>query len=42
LERRYLKWAHIAHLHVWNISYGQKNGKLVIWLPTTKSRESTW
>jgi hypothetical protein len=26
LELRYLKWAHIAHLNIWNISYGQKKG----------------
>jgi hypothetical protein len=31
LERRCLKWARIAHLHIWNTSYGQKN----IW-------ESSW
>jgi hypothetical protein len=22
LERKYLKWARIAHLDIWNISYG--------------------
>jgi len=27
LERRCLKWAHIAHLDIWNISYGQKKGQ---------------
>jgi len=27
LERRCLKWAHIAHLDIWNISYGQKKGR---------------
>jgi hypothetical protein len=27
LELRYLKWAHIAHLDIWNISYGQKKGR---------------
>jgi hypothetical protein len=26
LERKYLKWARIAHLDIWNISYGQKKG----------------
>jgi hypothetical protein len=26
LERRCLKWARIAHLDIWNISYGQKKG----------------
>jgi hypothetical protein len=24
LKRRCLKWAHIAHLDIWNTSYGQK------------------
>jgi len=27
LEFRYLKWARIAHLDIWNISYGQKKGR---------------
>jgi len=27
LERRCLKWAHIAHLDIWNTSYGQKKGR---------------
>jgi len=27
LERKFLKWAHIAHLDIWNISYGQKKGQ---------------
>ncbi len=27
LERRYLKWARIAHLNIWNINYGQKKGR---------------
>jgi hypothetical protein len=27
LERRCLKWALIAHLDIWNISYGQKKGR---------------
>jgi hypothetical protein len=27
LERRYLKWAHIAHLDIWCTSYGQKKGR---------------
>jgi len=26
LERRCLKWACIAHLDIWNTSYGQKKG----------------
>jgi hypothetical protein len=38
------EWACIAHLNIWNTSYGQKKGresKLPIWLLTTKSQEST-
>jgi hypothetical protein len=27
LELRCLKWAHIAHLDIWNTSYGQKKGR---------------
>jgi hypothetical protein len=27
LKRRCLKWAHIAHLNIWNTSYGQKKGR---------------
>jgi hypothetical protein len=27
LELRYLKWARIAHLDIWNTSYGQKKGR---------------
>jgi hypothetical protein len=27
LERRFLKWAHIVHLEIWNTSYGQKKGR---------------
>jgi hypothetical protein len=27
LERRCLKWARIAHLDIWSISYGQKKGR---------------
>jgi hypothetical protein len=44
LERRCLKWARIAHLDIWNTSYGQKKGpgvELPVWLPTRKGREST-
>jgi len=26
LKRRCLKWVHIAHLYIWNTSYGQKKG----------------
>jgi hypothetical protein len=35
LERRCLKWARIAHLDIWNTSYGQKKGR------ESKSQEST-
>jgi len=31
LERRYLKWARIAHLNIWNTSYGQKKGWELNW-----------
>jgi hypothetical protein len=31
LERKYLKWAHIAHLDIWNTSYGQKKGRESNW-----------
>ncbi len=31
LERRYLKWACIAYLDIWNISYGQKKGQESNW-----------
>jgi hypothetical protein len=27
LERRCLKWAHTAHLDIWNTSYGQKKSQ---------------
>jgi hypothetical protein len=27
LEHRFLKWARIVHLDVWNTSYGQKKGR---------------
>jgi hypothetical protein len=27
LERKCLKWAYIAHLDIWNTSYGQKKGR---------------
>jgi hypothetical protein len=27
LKRRCLKWARIAHLNIWNVSYGQKKGR---------------
>jgi hypothetical protein len=43
LKHRCLNWAHIAHLDIWNTSYDKKKPgvKLAVWLPTTKSREST-
>ncbi len=31
LEHRYLKWARIAHLDIWNTSYGQKKGQESNW-----------
>jgi hypothetical protein len=31
LERRCLKWARIAHLDIWNASYGQKKGRESNW-----------
>jgi hypothetical protein len=31
LERRYLKWVHIAHLDIWNTNYGQKKGRESNW-----------
>jgi len=31
LERRCLKWALIAHLDIWNTSYGQKKGRESNW-----------
>jgi hypothetical protein len=45
LKRRCLKWAFIAHLDIWNTSYDNKKRsrvKLAVWLPITKSLESTW
>ncbi len=31
LKRKYLKWARIAHLDIWNTSYGQKKGRESNW-----------
>jgi hypothetical protein len=31
LKRRYLKWVRIAHLNIWNKSYGQKKGRESNW-----------
>jgi hypothetical protein len=31
LKRRYLKWAHMMHLDIWNTSYGQKKGRESNW-----------
>jgi hypothetical protein len=41
LKRRYRKWPRIGHLDIFSPSYGQKKGRESVWLPTTKSREST-
>ncbi len=44
LKRRCLKWACITHLDIWNTYYDIKKRsriKLVVWLSTIKSREST-
>jgi len=40
------KWPRMSHLDICSPSYGQKKGQksncqLAVWLPTTKSREST-
>ncbi len=32
LKQRYLKWARITHLDIWNMSYGQKKGQESNWL----------
>jgi hypothetical protein len=31
LECKYLNWARIAHLNIWNTSYGQKKGQESYW-----------
>jgi len=39
------KWLRMSHLDIYSTSYGRKKGpgvKLAVWLPTTKSWESTW
>jgi hypothetical protein len=41
LKCRCLNWPRIGHLDICSPSYGQKKGWEVVWLPTTKSREST-
>jgi len=44
LELRYLKWARIANSNIWKHKLWPKEGsgvELPVWLPTTKSREST-
>jgi hypothetical protein len=44
LKCRCPKWLHMSHLDIFRTSYGLKEGsgaKLVVWLLTTKSREST-
>jgi len=45
LKCRCRKWPHMSHLDIFITSYDKKEGsgiKLVVWLPTTKSWESTW
>ncbi len=39
LKCRCRKWSCMSHLDICSTSYGQKKG--LVWLPTTKSREST-
>jgi len=41
LKHKCLKWAHIAHLNVWNTSYGQKKARESNCQSTKKSRKST-
>jgi hypothetical protein len=31
LKRKFVKWAHMTHLDIWNISYGQKKGRESNW-----------
>jgi hypothetical protein len=45
LKCRCQKWPCMSHLDICSTSYGKKKRskvKLAIWLPTTKSHESTW
>jgi hypothetical protein len=42
LECRCPKWPRMSHLDICSTSYGRKKGHESKWLPTTKSRESTW
>jgi hypothetical protein len=41
LKCRCQKWARMGHLDICSTSYGKKKGLVPVWLPTTKSREST-
>jgi hypothetical protein len=42
LKCRCPKWPRMSHLDISSTSYGRKKGRESVWLPTTKSRESTW
>jgi hypothetical protein len=41
LKCRCPKWPRMNHLDICNTSYGRKKGRVAVWFPTTKSREST-
>jgi hypothetical protein len=41
LKLRCPKWPRIGHLDICSSSYGQKKGKLTVWLLMTKSQELT-
>ncbi len=42
LKRKCLKWARMTHVDIWNIRPKERSRvKLVVWLSTTKSQEST-
>jgi hypothetical protein len=42
LKCRCPKWPRICHLDICSPSYGQKKGRELVWLSTTKSQESTF
>jgi len=45
LWHKYLKWAHITHLDIWNTSYGQKKGRKSNWQfdpQPLKVKKLTW
>ncbi len=43
LKCRCRKWPYMIHSDICSTSYGQKKGQeSTVWLPTTKSQESTW